>query len=103
MGQMYRQGDVLLRAVEKLPKDSVERPCESRVVLAWGESTGHAHAINAAFAKMYVSGSNTFLVANPGAKLVHEEHATIDLEPGVYQVIQQREYVPGAIPRYVLD
>ena len=29
--------------------------------------------------------------------LDHEEHATIDLPPGAYRVVVQREYVPAQI------
>ena len=37
-----------------------------------------------------------FVKAKKGAKIVHEEHGTIELEPGLYEVIRQREYDPNA-------
>lgn len=41
-----RQGDVLLKPVAELPKDCTEVPLDrGRIVLAYGEVTGHAHAI----------------------------------------------------------
>ena len=49
--KMYRQGDVLIRRLKKLPpepeggSEKVERD-NGRVVLAYGEVTGHAHAIH---------------------------------------------------------
>ncbi len=46
--------------------------------------------------------SATFLRLAKKAQLVHEEHATIDLAPGTYQVIRQREYSYGE-SRRVLD
>jgi hypothetical protein len=72
------------------------------VVLAWGETTGHAHAIDAQFADLYESGTQAFIICKEGAKLVHEEHSAIALTPGVYRIVHQREYTPGAI-RDVVD
>jgi len=89
----YRQGDVLLRRVEALPPDVKKRPVDAgRVVLAYGEVTGHAHAIDASFATMYGIEDKDWLVARPGATLCHEEHSALVLDAGVYEVIRQREY-----------
>jgi hypothetical protein len=36
--------------------------------------------------------------------LVHEEHASIELDPGVYEVIRQREYDPDTdTTQWVMD
>jgi hypothetical protein len=99
----YRQGDVLLKRIDKLPEDAHVLEWDKRIVLAYGEVTGHAHAISTDYAKMYMWKGDRLLEVKTGAKLVHEEHATIALPEGVYQVIQQREYVPEAPPRDVLD
>lgn len=99
---MYRQGDVLLAKVDNLPKNALEKPADKRIVLAWGETTGHAHAIDCNFARLYEMAGERFVVAVEGATLVHEEHSAIKLTPGVYRVVQQREYTPGAV-RYVAD
>lgn len=46
--KQYRQGDVLLRRVEALPANvRPKQSDEERIVLAYGEVTGHAHAIDA--------------------------------------------------------
>lgn len=43
---MFRQGDVLLRPVTKTPGNLKKVPLDKgRVILAYGEVTGHAHAI----------------------------------------------------------
>ncbi len=84
MAEMYRQGDVLL----------VKQEVDKRIVLAWGETSGHAHAIDANFADLYSSGPERFVMAKAGAQLVHEEHAAIPLTPGSYKVVQQREFLP---------
>lgn len=104
MGKQYRQGDVLLVKVEMdtIPQDAVKEITENRVVLAYGEVTGHAHAIDSALAGLYSWRNDRLLMAKPGATLLHEEHSAIDLEPGIYKVIQQREYEPGS-SRPVID
>ena len=99
----YRQGDVLLQRIDRLPENALPVEWEERVILAYGEVTGHAHAISTQHAKMYMWKGDRMLEIKPGAQLVHEEHATISLPEGFYKVVQQREYVPEAPPRDVLD
>lgn len=101
--QTYRQGDVLLRRVEALPAASQRSgPINGRIVLAYGEVTGHAHAISEKQADLFIDGSRRFLEVCYKADLKHEEHATIALPKGVYEVIQQREYTPAGL-RNVAD
>ncbi len=104
MGIQYRQGDVLLVKVDMAmaPEGSVQQDADGRIVLAYGEVTGHAHAIDANFASLYQWKGDRLIEAKPGARLVHEEHSTIELEPGFYKVVQQREYEPGSF-RTVID
>ena len=104
MGVQYRQGDVLLVKVDMdaLPKGAVAQNSKGRIVLAYGEVTGHAHAIDSTFASLYQWKGDRLIEVKPGARLVHEEHNAIDLEPGFYKVIQQREYEPGSY-RIVAD
>lgn len=97
---MWRHGDVLVEAVEKIPADARRVP---GVVLARGEATGHAHRIaKPETAQLYRSGDTLFLkVVAPSAQLIHEEHSTIDLPQGCYRYWMQREYSPEAIRRVV--
>lgn len=108
-GQMFRQGDVLLRRVDAMPVGvQPEKTDNGRVVLAYGEVTGHAHAIACTEAKSFsmadaAGAVRRFLdVASGGAVLKHEEHSALPLPPGVYEIVQQREYFPDAI-RNVAD
>lgn len=102
----YRQGDVLIVAVAKRPTGLKKAAREEgRIVLAHGEATGHAHAILDKGATLYGTDlNNRFLevLAEGGVDLVHEEHATITIPPGDYQIVRQREYTPEAV-RYVAD
>lgn len=104
MSVQYRQGDVLLVKLDMsdLPSGAVRQEVDGRLVLAYGEVTGHAHAIDTSCASLYQWKGDRLIEAKPGARLVHEEHNTIDLEPGFYRVIQQREYEPGSF-RPVVD
>ena len=104
---MFRQGDVLIVPISKIPAGAKPIAREGgRVVLAHGEVTGHAHTIKDKHAAlfrdpklaaifMHVSG------AAPVA-LEHDEHNTIELPPGNYEIVRQREYSPEAI-RNVAD
>ena len=96
---MIRQGDVLLTRVHALPPGVIRKPAaDGRVVLAYGEVTGHAHALDAALSELFEARAGTlYLRASAGAHLVHEEHGAIALDPGVYRVTRQREYAPDAI------
>jgi hypothetical protein len=103
----YRQGDVLIIATtdRTIPDAAqvVERD-NGRIVLAYGEVTGHAHAIDAPTVTMVTDPATRrrWLLAPDGAVVAHEEHTWIDLPAGTYEVRQQREYTPEAI-RNVAD
>lgn len=104
MNVHYRQGDVLLLKVDDMPPDVVPvEPDNNRVILAYGEVTGHAHALSTATAMLYEhSSGDRFLQVTQPSALVHEEHSPIDLAPGCYKVIRQREYTPREV-RFVSD
>ncbi len=100
----YRQGDVLLIAIDRLPDRAIPEKQEKRVVLAYGEVTGHAHALDTLHSKLYSRGTERFLATTEGAFLVHEEHDAIALPAGFYRVVIQHEYAPNEIlPRPVID
>ncbi len=99
----FRQGDVLLISVDEMPSNMVPvEPDGDRVVLAYGEVTGHAHALSTAGAALYENPEGRFLRLVQPSALVHEEHSTINLAPGVYRVVRQREYTPREV-RFVTD
>lgn len=105
-----RQGDVAL--VPRSPLTARERrkavPVprdQGRVVLAYGEVTGHAHAIHApGVEQVELPSGERVLRVDPvsQALLHHEEHAGLAIAPGEYTVIRQREYTPEAV-RNVAD
>jgi hypothetical protein len=107
-----RQGDVHLERVDiEIPAGAVEIKVPERVVLAYGEVTGHAHAIypeaGVMPAKLWDAGAERFLQVMERTAIKHEEHGAIPLEPGIYRISKfgagtQREYSPEEI-RSVAD
>lgn len=104
---LIRQGDVLLIPRVAAPSRAV--PCpkdDGRIILAYGEVTGHAHAIEGGgIATLYdlpdATDGRRALFVDGTARLVHEEHAPAVLA-GWYDVTVQSEYTPAAIQN-VLD
>ncbi|HET6372677.1 MAG TPA: hypothetical protein VFG76_05185 [Candidatus Polarisedimenticolia bacterium] len=100
---MVRQGDVLLMAVPDDGRQGKQLPRDrGRLVLAYGEVTGHAHAVATKDAEMFSVKDQTFLRMIERGELTHEEHGTIPLDRGLYRVIRQSEYAPEEI-RQVAD
>lgn len=101
---IYRQGDVMLIKTQELPAGAEPMKPEepTRVILAHGEATGHAHALSSDLATMYQWEGDRLIEVKPGAVLAHEEHTHIPILPGIYRVVQQMEYTPQSI-RAVAD
>ncbi len=101
--KQFRQGDVFLLEVTDLPTDAIEQNTPEKIVLAYGEVTGHTHAVSSRDARLFVSNDKRFLKVKELALLVHEEHSPILLNRGTYRVVQQREYTPQFGSAYVTD
>lgn len=99
---IVRQGDIMLIAVSQIPAAAAKKRARKRVVVAEGEVTGHHHVL---VADRVVEHTLTdaqverrFLEITEG-ELVHDEHDTITLPAGRYEIRYQREYTPEAIRR----
>jgi hypothetical protein len=104
---LYRQGDVLIARIDEAPASLKPVPLDrGRVILAYGEVTGHAHAVEGDVELFTIEDraelEERFLRVEAEAQVVHEEHDTITLPPGEYLVRRQREYAPEEI-RTVAD
>ncbi len=104
MTKQLRQGDVLLELVDEAKAKGAKAVKQKgdRVILAYGEATGHHHAVPLAEAALLAKGAERFLRVPKQGTLSHEEHGPIRLPSGTYEVTIQREYAPGEI-RNVLD
>lgn len=108
----YAQGDVLLIPVDAIPP-SATRPLErkqERLILAYGEVTGHAHRIDSPNVDAYIAPDDTvWLDVRNLVEEVNLKHGYLDgrpenpndkphdpivLPPGKYRVVPgQREFV----------
>jgi len=89
--QVYRQGDVSILVLDKLPKRA--KQVKGEPILARGEVTGHTHRMVEGKVRLYQMAGLLYLrVLTETAKLYHEEHQEIVLPQGDYQVNRQREY-----------
>lgn len=88
----YRHGDLVIRAVEKRPTRGLKIIRGGS--LARGTATGHSHALtDPKAAKLYeVAAGKTLLVVARKVGIKHEEHKTISLAPGQYEVTHKRQY-----------
>jgi hypothetical protein len=101
---LFRQGDVLIEQVRRADIPAAARrqaPQGDRVVLAYGEVTGHAHAFAATAVTRYGASDDAFwlTVEQPGATLVHEEHTVAVVPAGVeaLRFTRQQAWVDDAI------
>jgi hypothetical protein len=98
---MFRQGDLLIKKINKLPKKLKKR--DSDIILE-GEVTGHSHRIlnGTIYERGWVGPGSLFIEAKENTQIIHEEHQSIEIPAGIYEVIRQREYDPHA-PRWIED
>lgn len=74
--KQYRQGDVMIERIEKLPTDFKAIPLDGgRIVLAHGEVTGHAHAFSPEHAEKFVAPEGDEFFKVTGERIV----ATLDI------------------------
>ena len=116
--QQFRQGDVLIQQIVKVPTDAnIKRQKKSnRIILAHGTATGHHHTLGtlapaawsklgeipSTSAKASTLAGEVYVKLSAGGTVTHQEHAAITLPAGNYRITRQREYSPEAI-RNVAD
>jgi len=96
---MWRQGDLLIVKIKKVPQDAVKL---NNRILAEGEATGHMHELDKGEVYEWKGTLYFSVPENDAITLKHPEHNPITFESGEYKVIRQREYEPKGW-RYVAD
>lgn len=98
---LYRQGDVLIGAVDAIPAEARRL---RRLVLATGDATGQRHVLRGARGVRLLEHRGQLFVDvdAESADVVHPEHGTIVLPRGRYRVWKQREWL-GDMLRTVVD
>lgn len=93
---IFRHGDLLFYPVDKFPQGKSQKV--KSYVVAEGETTGHKHVLASdQDIKVLVKDisdnlAETYLEVKAPAKLTHEEHKTLTLDPGKYKVVREREH-----------
>lgn len=96
-----QQGDVLIILRDKIPEEATKLERHAGViVVAKGESTGHAHVINDPGADMFVlttkNGSHLlkryYLNVSSPVIILHEEHKNLIIPIGIYEISRVKEY-----------
>jgi hypothetical protein len=82
-----RQGDVALISISRLP-ERVKKVSEELKIE--GEVTGHEHVLSDI--EVFQRGSSVFIKVPETKTMTHPEHPPLQVPPGIYQVIQAREY-----------
>lgn len=104
------QGDMLLRKIDKVPDGyKADKPENGHYILAHSE-TGHNHVIAAqSGVQRMVNPANPLMailvVDVPSAEIRHlrnhDTHEAIEVKQGVYEVREQREYIPEGFRRAI--
>ena len=95
---MWRQGDVLITTIQKIPKGTKK---VLNGVILYGESSGHAHRLVGG--DVLTKGDAMFLKVTKKGTIVHDEHKSITLKKGLYGVTRQREYLTKDMTKVVVD
>jgi len=98
---MKRQGDLLFIKIDTVPEYQQEQITNDNVIL-FGEVTGHAHRLEKGIV-IKKWRDEIYLILTEPSRVVHEEHAPIDLDTGTYSVIRQREYISPDEERTIYD
>jgi len=102
------QGDVMIMRLDETPdlSNCVEVPAEGNHLIVTHSETGHHHVLERDAAQMFDNKDNqleSFLVLTRASELTHlrdhDTHAPIQLNPGAYKVIRQREYTAEGFRR----
>ena len=95
MKKIIQHGDVILKRIEEIPQGTKKMIVRDSIILAEGETTGHAHRIKETNkAELFENDGLFMLKVNEPVDLVHEEHKTITIQPGSYEIDRVKEYDP---------
>jgi len=96
-----RQGEVIICKINKLP-DTSKMVKKNNKVIVEGETAGHKHELlgSCAIYDTQEVGGHFFMTVPEKTELVHTDHATIGIEPGIYEIqIQQELDMHGQLRR----
>lgn len=99
-----QQGDVLMKRIDKVPDGERTHDKQTRSkILAYGEVTGHCHAIDdeADAAQVFRVNTELFMIIAKAVSLKHEEHNRITVPPGTYKIdiVREADHLSGVVRR----
>jgi hypothetical protein len=104
--KQFRQGDVYLESVSEVSHEGYSKvsPENGKLILAYGEVTGHHHSIlvdDAAGVELFRNSSGDMIlhVKDDPATITHQEHSSVTLPVGDYVAYIQEEYDPEGMRR----
>lgn len=103
--EIFRQGDVFIERVDSIPVDATKidpatQRVKGRLVLAYGEVTGHHHSVALVDVEECSQTAEAIYMRIMNETTVrHQEHAEIPLKPGIYKSYVQVQYTPAEIER----
>ena len=97
----FRQGEVMLKEIEVIPKEA--KKVSGGEVLAVGKSNLHSHRLVGKGFQIFEFENKKFVLVKKQTSLMHEDHKAIKLPVGKYLLQIQREYLPRAEARKVVD
>jgi hypothetical protein len=89
--KVYRQGDVILEQVDFNMKDIEYYAKLETNKLEIRSENGHSHIMNNI--KLYRYHGRQLVVVEQPAQLIHEQHPTIIVSPGVYELRFVRDWL----------
>jgi hypothetical protein len=90
--KFFRQGDILIERIESLSGVPPLQPAQPFIEVAQGEVTGHAHVLLGVAMEADAPTAPQWVRLAFASTLKHDEHAPIQLEPGLYRIRRQRRY-----------
>jgi len=91
----YRNGDVVIKRVDEIPKTAKKRKKDPRgVVLAEGEATGHCHTMDPLTVDIFDDEAGPFIEVKKETDVTHQTHHPRTIAPGTYHVGPTKEQDP---------
>ena len=91
--KQIQHGDVLLRRVSRLPAGVIPVDRKDGVlVIMDGELTGHKHTVAEKEANLWEFDGELYIESTAPVTIKHEEHKSLEIPPGIYQIGQVKEY-----------
>ena len=86
---IYRHGDLIIKPAKEKRET---KKSDGKIDLALGEATGHHHQMQLPIRFFGEIGAIEYFEIDEPTELTHQEHHTLTILPGNYDVIIEREY-----------